>query len=59
MGLLDTILFGILVDSNKNKKRKSFFDTEPLDKKYPDAFDDNFGKEYNDNGFNKFDDEED
>ncbi|MBQ9253443.1 MAG: hypothetical protein IJ180_01565 [Bacteroidales bacterium] len=55
MGLFD-ILFGTPEDNKK--ENKGWFDTTPLDKKYPDAFDDGFGPDYDDNGFNKFDDKD-
>ena len=55
MGFFDG-LFGLPEDNKK--KKQDWFDTTPLDEKYPDAFDDGFGAEYEDNGFNKFDDED-
>ncbi|MBR1625887.1 MAG: hypothetical protein IJ681_01955 [Bacteroidales bacterium] len=54
MGLLDFLFF--MGAKEMSKMTKEATDHTPLDKKYPDAFDDGFGADYEDNGFNKFDD---
>lgn len=62
MGLLDDLLFSGVIDGiMKNKKKTKddwSFGNNTWDKKYPNAFDDDFGADYEDNGFNKFDDED-
>ncbi|MBR1770256.1 MAG: hypothetical protein IJ748_07365 [Bacteroidales bacterium] len=55
MGFFD-VLFGLPEDNKK--KKKDWIEDINWTSKYPDAFDDGFGADYEDNGFNKFDDED-
>ncbi len=58
MALLDDWLFFSVMDSIMQDKKKDdlSFDNNTWDKKYSDAFDNDFGADYENNDFNKFDD---
>ena len=58
MALLDDWLFFSVMDSIMQDKKKDdlSFDNNTWDKKYSDAVDNDFGADYENNDFNKFDD---